>query len=108
MQLYALLLSKLENPRYGVKYETAANTFREQQEKFSTLSQADQCRILMQMLNLFANNAASADLKLLNGKAGIGIVLTSKNLKNYEGHRFLLHHQSVTGFYEQTVDLLRV
>lgn len=108
VQLYALLLSKLENPRYGVKYETAANTFREHQEKFSTLSQADQCRILMQMLNLFANNAASADLKLLNGKAGIGIVLTSKNLRNYEGHRFLLHHQSATGFYEQTVDLLRV
>lgn len=108
VQLYELLLSKLENPRYVVKYETAANTFQEQREKFSTLTEANQCRILMQMLNLFANNAASADLKLLNGKAGIGIVLTSKNLRNYEGHRFLLHHQSATGFYEQTVDLLRV
>lgn len=106
VQLYDLLLSKLENPRYVVKYETAANTFREQRDKFTTLSEADQCRILLQMLNLFANNASSADLKLLNGKAGIGIVLTSKNLRNYEGHQFLLHHQSVTGFYEQTVDLL--
>lgn len=106
VQLYELLLSKLENPRYVVKYETAANTFQEQREKFSTLTEANQCRILLQMLNLFANNASSADLKLLNGKAGIGIVLTSKNLKNYEGHQFLLHHQSVTGFYEQEVDLL--
>lgn len=108
VQLYDVLLSKLENPRYAVKYETAANTFREQRKKFTTLSEADQCRVLLQMLNLFANNAASADLKLLNGKAGIGIVLTSKNLRNYEGHTFLLHHQSVTGFYEQTVDLLNL
>ena len=106
VQLYDLLLSKLDNPRYVVKYETAANTFREQREKFAAISEADQCRILLQMLNLFSNNASSADLKLLNGKAGIGIVLTSKNLRNYEGHRFLLHHQSVTGFYEQEVDLL--
>ncbi len=48
----------------------------------------------------------SADLKLLNGKAGIGILLTSKNLDNYVGHTFRLIHQSVTGFFEQEIDLL--
>ena len=60
----------------------------------------------MQIFNLFANNSASADLKLLNGKAGIGILLTSKNLNNMKGHTFRLIHQSVTGFFEQEVDLL--
>ena len=105
-QLYQLLLEKLENRLYRVKLETAANTVREQQEKFGTLSLPNQCRILLQLLNLFANNAASADLKLLNGKAGIGILLTSKNLDNYIGHSFKLIHQSITGFFEKEVDLL--
>ena len=60
----------------------------------------------MQVLNLFANNAASADLKLLCGKAEIGILRLSKNLGNYSGHDFKLIHQSVTGVFEQETDLL--
>lgn len=103
---YQILLEKLENPLYRIKLETAATTVREQQHKFSTLTVSDQCRILMQLLNLFANNASSADLKLLNGKGGIGILLTSKNLDNYKGHSFRLIHQSITGFYETEYDLL--
>ena len=105
-QLYVLLLEKLENPLYRIKYETAARTIRENLEKFSTLSVPDQCKILMQILNLFANTAASADLKLLCNKADIGILRTAKNLDNYAGHTFKLIHQSITGFFEQEIDLL--
>ena len=106
LTLYRLLLEKLENGRYRVKYETPAQTLCSCSEKFRRLSVPDQCRILMQILNLFANTAASADLKLLNGKAGIGILLTSKNLDNYRGHSFKLIHQSITGFFEQEIDLM--
>ena len=60
----------------------------------------------MQILNLFRANALSADLKLLCGKMGIGIVRTSKYLQNLEGHRFTLIHQSVTGVFEREIDLL--
>ena len=105
-QLYQLLQEKLENPLYRIKFETAARTFRENEERFAALTVADQCRILLQMLNLFANNAASADLKLLNGKIGIGILLTSKKVSTYAKSRICLIHQSVTGFFEQEVDLL--
>lgn len=104
--LYQLLVEKLENRLYRIKLETAAKTVREQQEKFAALALIDQCRILLQLLNLFANNAASADLKLLNGKAGIGILRLQKNLDNYAGHSFKLIHQSITGFFEKEIDLL--
>ena len=106
MELYTLLLNKLENHLFRIKFETAAKTLRENQENYVKLSVPDQCRILLQILNLFANNAASADLKLLNGKAGIGILLTSKNLANYTGHTFMLIHQSITGFFEREINLL--
>lgn len=104
--MYRLLLDKLRTARYIVKYETASETLRENGEKFRELSAADQCRVLMQILNLFKTDASGADLKLLCGKAGIGILRTSKNLNGFSGHRFKLIHQSVTGFFEQEIDLL--
>ena len=79
-QLYMLLLEKLEKSIYAVGYSTAAKTLRENDQIFAKLPEADQCRIIMQILNLFANTAASADLKLLNGKSGVGILLTSNFL----------------------------
>jgi len=104
--LYQLLLDKLQANRYAVKYATAAKTIAGCRAKFQALTLADQCRILMQILNLFANTAASADLKLLCGKAGIGKLRTSKNLGNYIGHELKLIHQSVTGVFEQEINLL--
>ena len=106
IQLYEVLAEKLENRLYSTKFETLAKTLRASQEKFSTLSINNQCRILRQLLNPFANNAASADLKLLNGKAGVGILLMSKNLKNYQDNSIKLIYQSVTGFYEHEIDLM--
>ena len=105
-ELYQLLLDKLNTNLYRVKYSTAAETVSANCGKFALLNPADQCRVLMQVLNLFNTTAASADLKLLCGKAGIGIVLTSKNLSNYIDHSFKLIHQSVTGVFEQEIDLL--
>lgn len=79
---------------------------REAQEKFSALTINGQCRILRQLLNPFANNAASADLKLLSGKAGVGILLMSKNLESFKGNSIKLIYQSFTGFYEHEIDLM--
>lgn len=104
--LYRLLLEKLGNTRYQICYADAAKTIAQNEERFGQLPVADQGRVLMQVLNLFANNAASADLKLLCGKAEIGILRLSKNLGNYSGHDFKLIHQSVTGVFEQETDLL--
>lgn len=105
-QFYTVLVEKLENPLYRIKYATPAKTLRENEEKFQNLSCGDQCKVLIQILHLFANNATSADLKLLNGKSGIGILKIPKKLAARQGKSFLLIHQSVTGFFEQTVDLL--
>ena len=105
-EIYALLLDKLRTNTYRVKYETAAKTIAEHQATFAGLEAADQGRVLLQILNLFRANILSADLKLLCGKMGIGIVLTSKYLRNFKGHRFTLIHQSVTGVFEREIDLL--
>ena len=101
-----MLLEKLGKSPYRIKYETPLNTLEAHARRFAELGIADQCRVLMQILNLFNTSAASADLKLLCGKAGIGILRTPKNLSGYAGHSFLLIHQSVTGVFEKQIDLL--
>lgn len=77
----------------------------ESEYDFQKLSCSDQCRVLIQILNLFANNASIADLKLLNGKSGVGILRISKNIAPENDDKIILIHQSVTGFYEQEIDL---
>ena len=105
-QLYQILLEKLTLQPYRVKYGTPAKTLAEHAAAFCRLTPLQQCKILLQILNLFSTNADSADLKLLCGKAGIGILLTSKNLENFAGHSFRLIHPSITGVFEQEIDLL--
>ena len=99
-------LRKLNTPVYFARYATPAATLAENHEKFPDLSPADQCRALMQMLNLFTSNAASADLKFFNGIGKIGVLRTSKSLANAKDHSFKLIHQSITGVYEKEIDLL--
>lgn len=104
--IYCTLSDKLANMRYGVKYASESNGLIEQYKLFQKLSITDQCRVLMQVLNLFKTSAATADLSLVNGSKKAGILRTSKNLNGFTGHRFKLINQSVTGFFEQEIDLL--
>lgn len=106
MQLYMLLLEKLENRRYRVMYKTLSQTLRKQSERFQKLSEPNQCRVLLQILNLFSNSATNANLSLLEASSQSGQIRFSKNISKLNGHSFKLIHQSVTGFFEQEVDLL--
>ena len=90
-----------------MKYDTPAKWLRDYADAFEKLALPDQCRVLMQILNLFRCNAANADLKLLCGKSGIGVLRTSRNLTSDEGNDFHIIHQSVTGIFEQEVDLIK-
>lgn len=103
--LYHAFLEKLQDSIYRIKLSHVANVLLECTQKFDSLSVPDQCRILLQILNVFANNASSANLKLLNGKIGVGILMLSKNFTNYKDHRIFIIQQSVTGFFEKTFEI---
>ena len=106
--LYQLLLGKLENSIYRIKYTTLAAAIREHYTEFLDLDPANQCRVLMGIMHLFTNDDSKVDLTLIGGKANMGILQTTSNLSNYQEkqEQIKLIHQSVTGFYEQEVDLL--
>ena len=106
LMLYDVITEKLNTKIYAVKYGTPYVTLKENRDKFKDLSAHDQAVILNNILNMLKCNAVSADLKLLTGKAGIGILLISKNLYNYMEKEIKLIHQSITGVFEKSVDLL--
>lgn len=106
LMLYDVITEKLNTKLYAVKYGTPYITLKENRDKFENLSAHDQAVILSNILNMLKCNSVSADLKLLTGKAGIGILLISKNLYNYLKSEIKLVNQSITGVFEKTVDLL--
>ena len=104
-ELYMLLLSKLENPIYRIEFSSDAETIRKNMDKFLSVSLEDQCRVLIEILHLFANNASKTNLGIL-GCSYTSTYRISKNLANQSKQAFKLINQSVTGFFEQQVDLL--
>lgn len=104
--LYDIIAEKLSTRLFNIKYDTPFKTLYSCREKFCALTALDQCNVLLQIIAMLHCNAVNADLKLLNGKAGIGMLLTSKNLDNYRDHAFELINQSITGVFEQRINLL--
>ena len=104
-KLYDQLLSKLKGSLYGPRYKTVAKILTENADKFQQLSCPDQCRVLSKIISLFANQSSGANMNLLTGKGVTGKLLTTKNIATGSRNKIILIHQSVTGFYEQEIDL---
>lgn len=105
-QLYMLLMEKLENPLYSKKLSSAAQHLRMHLNDFNLLPVNSQCRALLEILAIFANSAGGAELKMIGAPANTGLLSLSQNLGNAKDHKITLIHQSITGFFEQEVDLL--
>ena len=76
-------------------------------ERFVELGISDQCRVLMQILNLFRHDRERAQISSCSAaRRASAYCGRSKNLSVYAGHSLLLIHQSVTGVFEKQIDLL--
>lgn len=105
LDLYKLFLSKLRDTSYNVRLAQQAINLTSAMERFAALPASDQCEVLREILNLFTCNRSTANLKALGLGGSLGTVTTSRTLSGYQ--KALLIHQSVTGLFEQTVNLLQ-
>ncbi len=104
LELYDVLLFKLENTAYKIRLSSVAGAIRSGREEFIKLTLENQCKVLVNMLNLFACNVTLTDISLIKGAKKTGSLLTSKTISNY--NKVILIHQSVTGMFENRRDLL--
>ena len=74
-------------------------------KKFCSLSELEQCKLLMEILKAFKCDRQCPNFKALNGKGTVGIVQTNKKISGMKSA--YLVNQSATGLYEVKPDLLK-
>lgn len=105
LKLYDVYCEKLQ-AHYGKMHTTPKQVIQENRDRFEGLDLYQQLETLGQVLNLFTCNALPANLSAIGGSKKTGILLTTKNLPVGKAHTMKLIHQSVTGVFEQEIDLL--
>lgn len=108
LALYNAIIDKISNSIYKERFLNLGKTLTAKSELFSNLSIYEQCFTLMEILNILHANVRTGDLSKLDeakqsGKATIGNKIEkSKTLRSFK-----IIHQSVTGLYENEVELLK-
>ena len=108
VSLYNLFLNKLQNKPYSniSTFKTYIPVLSEQADKFAGLPPEQQAELLYQIMHFFQCNSILTDLRVLGGKSSVGDIRMTKTISNWD--KALLINQSVTGLFEQTVDLKTV
>lgn len=105
--LYVKLKEKLNTNLFKVKFSKLATTVTNKEELFNSLSVYEQCVVLMEVLAILHANVRTGDLSLIGEAKKSGVVsIGNKISKNKDIQSFKIIHQSVTGLFEQEIELL--
>ena len=102
-ELFDLLVGKLEYTVYEKRLSAQVPKLKNGKIIFDALSAEEKCIVLMEILHLFQCASQSANLKLLNGPGRAGILTMGFDISTLSNVYII--NQSITGFYEQVIDL---
>lgn len=102
--LYDELLDKHVNGIYSRRPTPMGLKLQEQREKFVNLNVQEQCEVLKQVLILSTIGITKADLSLIGAASISGGMTMSKQIDGTK--ELLLINQSVTGLFENRIDLM--
>lgn len=107
-KLYDFLVSKYSGNIFAKRKGLDASKIADAKENFLLLPLKKQCEALNQIMKIASFGAAAyGDLKSIGINASyFGKLTFSKNISNYD--EVILVNKSVTGFYENTVNLLAI
>lgn len=105
LMLYDILSEKLKGI-FGIMHTKPKKIVCENRDAFSRFGLYEQCKTLSQMILLFKCDAKTADLVSLGGSKYSGVLKKTKNLDLTKTKSMKLIYQSITGVFEQEVDLL--
>lgn len=108
IELFNLLIEKMKNNIYGVLYSNLGDKLYCSKEKFEKLDIVEQCNVIKNVLIILKNNASKGDLKSVGIKANGAIRLNNNisEIKNVKSIKLI--NQSVTGLFEQEIELLNL
>ena len=102
-ELFDILVSKLEYAVYEKRLSAQVPKLKNGKIIFVELSAEEKCIVLMEILHLFQCASQSANLKLINGPGHAGILIMGFDISGLSNVHII--NQSITGFYEQVIDL---
>lgn len=103
LEVYEVFQDKLQNTVYGKRLGSQMQTLEKGRERFEALTKEEKCLVLSEILHLFQCQSGAANLSLIGGPAHAGIILINSDISKLE-HVYIVN-QSITGFYEQVIDL---
>ena len=103
IKLYELFYKKLKDTIYNIRLSTQVKTLESGKEKFEKLSLLDKCLVIEEILHLFQCQSSSANLSSIGGAATAGILVLNNEISRCDKVEII--NQSITGFYEQVIDL---
>ena len=106
LHLYDTFLDKLKNSIYNRRLSAQVKTLSEKKDNFIKLDMEDKCIVLSEILHLFQCQSGSANLKPIGGPGNAGILVMNNNITGC--NRISIINQSVTGIFEDEIDLLRL
>lgn len=106
LKLYQLLVAKCADKSFYNRPASQYENLKNNENVFASLKLFEQIKVLEQIFKLFKCGSASANLKLLGLGAYCGIPKIGMTLKDKT--QIILVNQSVTGVFEQAIDLLSV
>ena len=106
VDMYDLLLEKLQKPPYRTRLETQIGTLEKGRNKFQKLAIEDKCAALCEILHLFQCNSMAADLSGIGGPGHAGILVLSNEISKC--NKISITHQSPCGIYEQEINLKEI
>ncbi len=103
-ELYDTFWYKIKNTVYHVRLSAQAKTLEKSRETFVKLTNEEKCLVLEEILHMFQCQSGAANLKLINGPSSAGILVMNNNITGCK--KITIIHQSVTGVFENEIDLL--
>jgi CRISPR-associated endonuclease Csn1 len=104
--LFETLLEKYNMGILKMRPNNVAGKIEEKRQEFMQLDAHAMCVVLLQIVQLMKIGVAYGDLSLIKMAPKSGVMLTSKKIS--KALECILVNQSVTGLFENTIDLLTV
>lgn len=104
-RLYSILVDKYTTGVFKNRPVEMGKELRDSESKFRELEIGEQCKILLQVLQLSLISSANVNLSKIDIKKN-GELYMGYNISNVP--KLNLINQSITGFYEKSIDLLMV
>ena len=106
LDLYDALTYKMTDTIFKAKFGKIGNTLVSKRDKFINLSLYQQCYTLMQVINILHANVLSGDLTSIGEAKNSGVTTISNKMQSgYKSAKLI--NQSITGLFEQEIDLLK-